>query len=101
MLEGPFFCLFKSVHFISDRTTLHKYNGMVPVLSYRSRGKSIHIFGRYILEYLFETECRNMVTFIHNDHSVVFDGFFNCVSFYQRLHNGNVYNSTQIIFIGS
>lgn len=92
MRERPLIRLTFGVYQITDWPTLHEDNGVVSILPHRRGGQTIHIFCLCSLQHFFKCERRHVVTFVHNDHSIVlykrFDLFF--LTLEKRLHDGDV-----------
>ena len=72
MIKRPFFRLSPGIIPVTNRAALHEYYGVTPILSGGRGGQPIDIFSSYGFEDGLEAHGRDMVTFINNDHAVVF-----------------------------
>lgn len=71
MREGAFFRLRLRVHLIPNGTALHIDDRMMPVLPRWRCSQSVYITGVDLLHDLFEVQCRDMMAFVHDHHSVI------------------------------
>lgn len=73
---------------------------MVTVLSHGGGGKAINIFCFNRFQNFLKGECRYMMAFIYDDHSIVCDEGLDILFFSleERLHNGDINDPTVSIF---
>ena len=71
MMKGAFLSLALGIHKISHRSALHENNRLMSILSEWCCSQSINIFRIGIPKNLLEADSRNMMTLIHNNHTIV------------------------------
>ena len=79
-------------HLIPDRTAVHKDDRMMSVFSYGCCCQTVDksSIGRF--EYSHEILCRNMMTLINDNHTVLmYDVLYGVISFEKRLHQSNIH----------
>ena len=98
--KSTFLCLTFCIHQVTDGPALHKNDGMVTVLSHGGGGKAINIFCFNRFQNFLKGECRYMMAFIYDDHSIVCDEGLDTLFFSleKRLHNGDINDPAVSIF---
>src|SRR5712664_1528768 len=74
----------------SNRTTLHVDDRLMPIFSSRCRRQSQNVFCFHFPKDSFKRDRRKMMTFIHNDVSVVRDEIFDRPFTLQALNYSNI-----------
>src|SRR5689334_8295421 len=85
-------------HAETDRTTLHRDDWLMTVLSRGSSSQADYVFCLHLLHHLLESECRDVVTFIHN-HLPIFDNeIFHFIFPMETLNHRNIDEASPIRF---
>ena len=81
------------INFVSYWTTLHKYNRLVPVRTFRGCRQSINIFCADRRQDPLEAKGWNMVAFVADDQTIIANQFFDFITVYERLQYGDIHNA--------
>ena len=101
VVERPCLRLLFRIILIADRSALHKDNLLQAIFSSRCGRQTIDVLRRGCLQSLLETDRRQMVALIDDDHTVILEAFVDFTFVVKGLQQSNVYLLGQLFLSAS
>ena len=99
--KGSLFSLLLCVHMIADAAKVHVKNRMMAVLPLWRSGQTVDMLCGDIFQNLLKADGRDVVAFVHDNHTVVSEPGLYFVGIAHGLQHGDINDPAASVFIGS